>query len=684
MPERNTFTWNSMTNAYTTSRLVFEAERLFYLMPEPDQCSWNLMVSSFAQCELFDSSIEYFMRMHKEDFVLNEFSYGSGLSACAGLRDLKMGTQIHASVVKSRYSNSVYMGSALIDMYSKTGNVHYATKVFNGMCERNVVSWNSLISCYEQNGPVSEALEIFVRMMYFGFKPDEKTLASVVSACASLCAIREGKEIHARIVKSDMVRDDLIICNALVDMYAKFGRIDEARWIFDKMPLRSVVSHTCLVSGYARVASVKTARSMFMGMTERNVVSWNALIAGYTQNGDNEEALNLFLILKRESVWPTHYTFGNLLNACANLADLKLGRQAHAHILKHGFRFQNGPEPDVFVGNALIDIIKLRNKNSSSSCLSNKVSDFGGNCVQPKSSDTQSSLLSQSLSQSGTDEEPPSERLLILAGGIVALGKFDALHIGHRELAIQAAKRGIPFLLSFVGMAEVLGWEPRAPIVAECDRKRILSSWAPYCGGVIPRELQIDFSKVRYLTPRQFVEKLSKELGVRGVVAGENYHFGYRAAGDASDLVKLCEEYELEAYVINSVMDNNQISGALNSCDRKERGQVSSTRVRYALDKGDMKYVSELLGRKHRLVLMMEDQERFTSEGNRMSAPKSCLLNLAPKEGLYENCSVLIDKNVIPCRVIVDTTDIHLECYEVANFSCITSRDLKILGIELW
>ncbi|XP_060184945.1 LOW QUALITY PROTEIN: FAD synthetase 1, chloroplastic-like [Lycium barbarum] len=328
--------------------------------------------------------------------------------------------------------------------------------------------------------------------------------------------------------------------------------------------------------------------------------------------------------------------------------------------------------------------IRLRNKNNNiSSCLSNKVgSDFGVNCVQPKSSDTQSSLLSQTLSQSGTDEEPPSERLPILAGGIVALGKFDALHIGHRELAIQAAKRGIPFLLSFVGMAEVLGWEPRAPIVAECDRKRILSSWAPYCDNVIPRELQIDFSKVRNLTPRQFVEKLSKELGVRGVVAGENYRFGYRAAGNASDLVELCEEYGLEAYIINSVMDKNQISGALNSRYGKEIGQVSSTRVRYALDKGDMKYVSELLGRNHRLVLMMEDQENFTSERNRLSAPKSCLLNLAPKEGLYENCSVLIDKNHIPCRVIVDTTDIHLECYEVANFSCVTSRDLKILGID--
>ncbi|PHT54113.1 FAD synthetase 2, chloroplastic [Capsicum baccatum] len=329
--------------------------------------------------------------------------------------------------------------------------------------------------------------------------------------------------------------------------------------------------------------------------------------------------------------------------------------------------------------------IKLRKKNSSSdtsSYLSNKVSNFGANCVRPKSSDSQSSLLSETLSQSGTDEEPPSERLPILAGGIVALGKFDALHIGHRELAIQAAKRGIPFLLSFVGMAEVLGWEPRVPIVAACDRKRILSSWAPYCGNVIPRELQIDFSKVRNLTPRQFVEKLSKELGVRGVVAGENYRFGYRAAGDVSDLVKLCDEFGLEAYIINSVMDTNQISGALNSRNGKERGQVSSTRVRYALDKGDMKYVSELLGRSHRLVLIMEDQERFSSERNRLSAPKSCLLNLAPKEGVYENCSASIDKNVIPCRVIIDTTDIHFECYEVANFSCITSRDLKILGID--
>uniref|UniRef100_A0A2P2JSZ6 Uncharacterized protein MANES_04G162800 n=1 Tax=Rhizophora mucronata TaxID=61149 RepID=A0A2P2JSZ6_RHIMU len=130
-------------------------------------------------------------------------------------------------------------------------------------------------------------------------------------------------------------------------------------------------------------------------------------------------------------------------------------------------------------------------------------------------------ILADSSSQPEERRKLSAGRLSSVAGGVVALGKFDALHIGHRELAIQASKVGIPYLLSFVGMAEVFGWEPRAPIVAKCDRNRILSSWAPCCGNIAPAEFQLEFSSVRHLTPRQFVEKLSVELGVCGVVAGK-------------------------------------------------------------------------------------------------------------------------------------------------------------------
>nr|GEW06366.1 pentatricopeptide repeat-containing protein At2g13600 [Tanacetum cinerariifolium] len=356
MPERNVFSWNTVLASLTNTGRLDEARKVFSQMGITDQCSWNSMVSGFGKYDRFKESVEFFVRMHGEGFVLNQYSYGSVLKSCAGLRDVMIGMQVHGSVVKSPYEGDVYMGSALIDMYAKCGNVGCAEKVFDGMSFRNVVTWNSLITCYEQNGPASEAINVFKKMMDGGIEPDEVTLASVISACATLSNLNLGRELHNRVVKFNKLRDDLVISNALVDMYAKCSKIDEARWIFDTMPLRNIVSETSIISGYAKSANVETARSIFVNMPDRNIVSWNALIAGYTQNGDNETALNLFLKLKQDNVFPTHYTFGNLLGACANLADLRLGKQAHTHVVKHGFKFELGPESDIFVGNSLIDM----------------------------------------------------------------------------------------------------------------------------------------------------------------------------------------------------------------------------------------------------------------------------------------------------------------------------------------
>ncbi|CAN6441020.1 unnamed protein product [Victoria cruziana] len=272
-----------------------------------------------------------------------------------------------------------------------------------------------------------------------------------------------------------------------------------------------------------------------------------------------------------------------------------------------------------------------------------------------------------SLSAYMKSKEVVDDKLLIdcgpdqecVIGGIVALGKFEALHVGHRELAIQASKAGTPFLLSFIGMAEVLGWAHKAPIVANCDRKRVLASWAPFCGNMVPLEYHVDFSNVRHLSPRQFVERLSKELGVSGVVAGQNYRFGYKAAGDSSNLVRLCEEYGIAAYIVRPVMDKLQISNGVSLTDIKEKGQVSSTRVRYALASGDMEYVSQLLGRSHRLV--MTNTRAHVIMRNRLSLPFMCLMNQQPKEGSYGNCTLYLDGFVGDCTVVIGATHIHIE-----------------------
>ncbi|XP_010546248.1 PREDICTED: FAD synthetase 2, chloroplastic-like isoform X1 [Tarenaya hassleriana] len=312
------------------------------------------------------------------------------------------------------------------------------------------------------------------------------------------------------------------------------------------------------------------------------------------------------------------------------------------------------------------------------------VSSSGPHCKTPG----EVPVLHDCFSQQEDDHDLQDEGLSSpVAGGIVALGKFDALHLGHRELAIQASRIGTPYLLSFVGMAEVLGWEPRDPIVAKCDRKRVLSSWTSYCGNITPQEFQIEFSSVRHLSPREFVEKLSKELRVSGVVAGENYRFGYRASGDTAELVRLCEEYGIGAYVIDSVMDKNRRSP--DSQTEGDRGQVSSTRVRQALAMGDMEHVTELLGRPHRLVLSVGTRDLLPCDGGRrvVSAPRSSVLNLPPRNGVYEACSVLVNNGESPisCRVVVDRVSVHIETGEPLQLSDSSdggAPEFQLLGIE--
>ncbi|KAI0513478.1 hypothetical protein KFK09_009501 [Dendrobium nobile] len=193
--------------------------------------------------------------------------------------------------------------------------------------------------------------------------------------------------------------------------------------------------------------------------------------------------------------------------------------------------------------------------------------------------------------------------------------------------------------------------------------------------------LEIDFSNVRHLTPIQFVERLSKELRVGGVVAGANYRFGYKASGDAKDLARLCEEYGLYAHIVSPVM-NKTWHGSQNGASFSDLGQVSSTRVRHALAMRDMAHVAELLGRKHRLVLVpMNEKYRFAK--STIVAPKSCLLNQPPGDGEFNNCAFLLDDVTVGlCRLAIDSNSdrIELDCENLFEINLV--QDGRCIGIE--
>ncbi len=245
---------------------------------------------------------------------------------------------------------------------------------------------------------------------------------------------------------------------------------------------------------------------------------------------------------------------------------------------------------------------------------------------------------------------------------IVALGKFDAMHRGHKALAFAAATLSKDesnerestinqqaVLLSFENMAEVLGWKPRKPVTAKRDRERVLKEWSKelgVSGGAESRsdkysirEHGVPFASIREMSPECFVKTLKERLGVAGVVAGENYRFGYRASGSAGDLVAFGKKYGLRVKIV-SLLDADKLGAEACDSDDCKGEQVSSSRVRACLKFGDVDAVTKLLGRKHRLCLekiIADDREVgtiMTDDDENFVAYKS--ENITPKAGDYE------------------------------------------------
>ncbi|PQM36367.1 pentatricopeptide repeat-containing protein [Prunus yedoensis var. nudiflora] len=171
-------------------------------------------------------------------------------------------------------------------MYLKCGDADFAYKVFNEMPVRNVVSWNSMISGLAHQGKFKEALDVFREMQRIGLEPDDVTLVGVLNSCANLGVLELGEWVHAY-VDRNQIEADGFIGNALVDMYAKCGSIDQAF-------------------------------KVFQGMKRRDVYSYTAMIVGLAMHGEVEMALDIFAEMPRMGIEPDEVTFIGVLAACSH------------------------------------------------------------------------------------------------------------------------------------------------------------------------------------------------------------------------------------------------------------------------------------------------------------------------------------------------------------------------------
>eukprot|EP01018_Ginkgo_biloba_P002445 Gb_38364 [translate_table: standard] len=386
--DESTFLGVKLVSMYCKCGSVMDARLVFDNLPSRELFSWTSMIGGYVSQGHFEDTLTFFYEMQRLGIKPDNFIFPSVLKACASLATLQQGKEIHNYILRNGFESDVVVANALIDMYSKCRRIENAHQLFDKMSERDIISWNTMISCYMQNGCGNEALSLLHQMQLAGIKPNvitwnaiiaaygqngqdyealgffsqmqlsevkpnSVTLVSVLPSCANLAAVEQGKEIHAYIIRSG-VELDIFIGSALVDMYAKCGNLRDARQLFDKMPQRNDVLWNVMISGYAQNGHGEEALELFHHMQlsglNPSVVTWNGLISGCTQSARDEDALELFHQMLLAKVKPDSFTFGSVITACSSLADLEQGKEIHSRIIRSGF------ETDVFAGSALVDM----------------------------------------------------------------------------------------------------------------------------------------------------------------------------------------------------------------------------------------------------------------------------------------------------------------------------------------
>ncbi|XP_017227669.1 pentatricopeptide repeat-containing protein At4g14170 [Daucus carota subsp. sativus] len=296
-----------------------DVERVFDEMLERDVVSWNTVIGVFSGSGLYEKAVMGFREMNLRALCKgNSVTFVSVLPVCGLLGDFVLASQIHCDVVKVGLDRDLMVGNALVDAYGKCGDIDCLMRVFDGMVERNVVSWNAIITSFTYGGHDRDALDIFRLMISEGVKPDGVTISSMLPVLVELNCFAAGKEVHCYSVKL-CLNSDIFVANSLIDMYAKSGHPVKAYHVFNKSK-------------------------------SRNVVSWNAIVASYAQNGLEMDAIELVREMQANEEIPNSVTFTNVLPACARVGFLRAGKEIHARSVR------TGSSTDLFVSNALIDM----------------------------------------------------------------------------------------------------------------------------------------------------------------------------------------------------------------------------------------------------------------------------------------------------------------------------------------
>ncbi|XP_062090181.1 pentatricopeptide repeat-containing protein At2g22410, mitochondrial-like [Humulus lupulus] len=347
---KDPYSVSEVIKAYALSLLNLDkAHLVFDLIERPTLFVWNNMIRGLSQSDQPRKAIDMHNRMYSQGLIGDNLTFLFVLRACARVYDVLHGQKIHVHAVKLGFETYLFVGNALIHMYSSCGKLDFAQKLFDEMTERDLVSWNSLICGYTKWNRFKDVLGLFETMQVADVRPDSVTMMKVILACSYLGQYGVADSL-VKHIKANHVNVDVFLGNTIIDMYGRRSLVMLAREVFDQMRERNIVSWNALIVGYLKVGNLVIARELFNEMPKRDVVSWTAMITGYSQANRHTEAVRLFQEMMAAKVKPDEITIASVISACAHLGSLDVGEAIHEYIFTHGVR------ADIWVGNALVDM----------------------------------------------------------------------------------------------------------------------------------------------------------------------------------------------------------------------------------------------------------------------------------------------------------------------------------------
>ncbi|GMP58204.1 hypothetical protein CsSME_00021952 [Camellia sinensis var. sinensis] len=238
IPEPDLVTQTAMVTACVKSGDVGFARDLFDEMPQRDHIAWNAMIAGYAQCGQSRDALNLFHLMQLEGVEISEVSMVSVLSACSHLGALDQGRWAHAYIKRKKIPITVMLGTSLIDMYSKCGNMDKAMEVFWGMKDKNIYTWSSAMGGLAMNGFGWKCLELFNLMKQEGVWPNEVTFVSVLRGCSVVGLVEEGCKHFDSMRKEFGLEPMLEHYGCMVDLYGRVGRLNDALDFINKMPVK--------------------------------------------------------------------------------------------------------------------------------------------------------------------------------------------------------------------------------------------------------------------------------------------------------------------------------------------------------------------------------------------------------------------------------------------------------------